>query len=77
MWPFYGVSHYKLQVESDRVCAVRLALLLHDISVVGVYLPSSNTPMDEYSEYLNQVEECVSNCQKDSDILILGDFNAL
>ena len=56
--------HKSLQIsvkeyDSDCLCVVQLSTPKHNIPIVGVYLLSSNLPLDHYSDYLHQVKECV------------------
>ena len=48
------------------------------ISIIGVYLPSSNIPLEEYCEYMSQLEELITMtmCQKSGEVVTMGDFNA-
>ena len=43
---------------------------------MGVYLPTSNTPLNLYKEYLQELENVVYALQTDDPVLVMGDFNA-
>jgi hypothetical protein len=44
------------------------------LKVIGAYLPSSNK--DEYERCLSILTSIIKNCTHDSEIIIIGDFNA-
>ena len=43
---------------------------------MGVYLPSAGSPLEEYRDYLSQLEGIVASLQNEGEVLVLGDFNA-
>ena len=47
-----------------------------DFTVIGVYLPCSDTGMECYSEHLIELESVISEHQHYSPVIIMGDFNA-
>lgn len=46
------------------------------LSIVGVYLPTTDSPLDVYSEYLIELEKTVAMLQSQGPVLVLGDFSA-
>ena len=64
-----------LTLDSDRICAIRIEGS-PSVVVIGVYLPSSNASIDEYNDYLLQLEGVIAGMQHDGGILVVGDFNA-
>ena len=46
------------------------------LSIIGVYLPSTDHSITEYTEYLTELESIVSALQSEGPIVIVGDFNA-
>ena len=47
-------------ISSDRITAVQLSICHGtSLSVVGVYLPSSDCPIDVYSEYIEELESTI------------------
>ena len=66
-----------VRTNADRLFAVQLQLpTLESISVIGVYLPPTDHPLDTYREYLMELEGLVSSLQHCGPVLIMGDFNA-
>lgn len=67
-----------MDVESDRICVVRLKSERCCVSIIGVYLPTSNMPvaLAEHREYVDHLEAVVSDCQRHGEVMIVGDFNA-
>ena len=46
------------------------------MSIVGVYLPSTDHPVQEYVDCLAELESVISALQADGPVIIMGDFNA-
>ena len=64
-------------VDSDRFVAIQLLLASSTLlSIVAVYLPSSDHPMSEFTEYLVQLESLISSLQASGPVMVVGDFNA-
>ena len=64
-------------VDSDRFMAIQLLLASSTLlSIVAVYLPSSDHPMSEFAEYLVQLESLISSLQASGPVMVVGDFNA-
>ena len=55
-------------VDSDRICAISIESTSSPILVIGVYLPTTNSPIDEY-------RHCLINRHRDMTVIIAGDFN--
>ena len=46
-----------VHLDSDRIIAVQLPLQLHEmLTIIGVYLPSSDHPLETFREYLSDLE---------------------
>ena len=69
-------------LDSDRVCGVRLLLPTQKnhtqrcLTVLGVYMPSSEHSQETYSSYLDTVEYAISQFTADGPLLLMGDLNA-
>ena len=64
-------------LKSDWITAVQVSINnTTSLSVVGVYLPSLENPIDVYREYITELENFVSTLQAYGPTLIIGDFNA-
>ena len=69
-------------LDSDRVCGVRLLLPTQKnhtqrcLTVLGVYMPSSEQSQETYSSYLDTVEHAISQFTADGPLLLVGDLNA-
>ena len=64
-------------IQSDRIVAIQLPLKDSvSLSIIGVYLPSTDHPASEYSDYLIDLESTISSLQACGPTLIAGDFNA-
>lgn len=61
---------------SDRVCGAQLFLPQSGIlTILGVYMPSSESPEDVYSFQLEVVDESLSKIHPSSPVLLVGDLN--
>ena len=65
-----------IPLDSDRICGVQLHLTKHIISVLSVYLPSTDHDIEEYKHYLNVLECAISALQSEGQVIVVGDFNA-
>ena len=64
-------------IDSDRIIAVQLNVSSSTtLSIVGVYLPTADSPLNVYKEYLQELENVVYALQTSGPVLIIGDFNA-
>ena len=67
------ISNFK----SDRFCAVKVSLSNGStMSLISVYLPSTDHPLDEFEECLNELICVYSALQAEGPVVLLGDFNA-
>ena len=64
-----------IPLDSDRICGVQLHLKKHIISVLSVYLPSTDHDIEEYKHYLNVLECAISALQSEGQVIVVGDFN--
>ena len=62
-------------VDSDRICAISIDTTSSPILVIGVYLPTSNSPIDEYRHCIHTIESLI-NRHRNMTVIIAGDFNA-
>lgn len=65
-----------IPLDSDRICGVQLHLTKHVISILSVYLPSTDHEIDEYKHYLNTLECAICALQSEGQVIVVGDFNA-
>ena len=63
-------------VKSDRCVAIQVCLTNCSLSIINVYLPTSDYPLDIFKEYLHELENTISALQSDGPVMVLGDFNA-
>ena len=65
------------QIASDRFFAVQL--LFPDsqspVYIFSVYLPSSNYPIEEFFDYISELQNAVSILQESGQVILTGDFN--
>ena len=62
-------------VDSDRICAISIESTSSSILVIGVYLPTTTSPIDEYRHCLHTIENLI-NKYRDIPVIIAGNFNA-
>ena len=60
-------------IDSDRILAVKVETTTHSILVIGVYLPTTDAPTDDFRSCLLVVEDIINN--HDGPIVLAGDFN--
>ena len=66
-------------INSDRIRGIRIPLSDSDrrvLTVLGAYMPSSNSPHDLYTTYFNFIEEQISQLGPDGPLFVVGDLNA-
>ena len=63
-------------VKSDRCVAIQVCLTNCSLSIINVYLPTSDYPLDIFKEYLHELENTISALQSDGPVMVLEDFNA-
>lgn len=64
-------------LTSDRFMAVQISLPTSTtLTVIGVYLPSTDHPVAEFQDYLHDLECFISASQQNGPVVIMGDFNA-
>ena len=66
-------------VISDRFCVIQLELSQCKpclLSIISVYLPSSDHSLDEYTGYLSELENTISTLKSSGPVMLVGDFNA-
>ena len=63
-------------VTSDRFCGIQVSTPLGiTISVIGVYMPSSDVSHEVYVSYLNDIDSLLSSLPTDNPVLVIGDLN--
>ena len=63
-------------INSDRICAIQLALSGSSLlTIIGIYMPSSDYPQDEYISCLEAVDTIISRLSPDDPLLVVGDLN--
>ena len=62
-------------VKSDRCVVIQVCLTNCSLSIINVYLPTSDYPLDIFKEYLHELDT-ISALQSDGPVMVLGDFNA-
>ena len=66
-----------VSIDSVRILAVQLNVSNSTtLSIVGVYFSTTDSPLDVYKEYLQELENVVHALQYSGPVLIVGDFNA-
>ena len=64
------------QFESDRICAIKVALPNSKfLTILGVYMPSADQSQEIYSSYLDALSSAISELLPDYPLLIVGDLN--
>jgi hypothetical protein len=68
-----------INVDSDRICAIQLANASNstksNLYIIGVYLPHQRCQISNFQLHLNKLETLVQQCQKDGEVVIIGDTN--
>ena len=64
-------------VQSDRLCAIRISLSESScVNVICAYLPSSDHSNDDFRTYVNDLASLISALESSGPTIILGDLNA-
>ena len=64
-------------VQSDRLCAIRISLSESlCVNVICAYLPSSDHCNDDFRTYVNDLASLISALESSGPTIILGDLNA-
>ena len=63
-------------IDSDRLCGVKIILSDFTLSILCVYLPSTDQDIDEYKRYLNELECTIGALQSKEPVIVAVDFNA-
>ncbi|KAI5739387.1 hypothetical protein M8J77_018683 [Diaphorina citri] len=61
---------------NDRILMIKLEAKPTNIYIIQVYLPTSRSTDEEVDEIYEQIEELLQLTENNSNIFILGDFNA-
>ena len=69
-------------ISSDCFCAIRLPLTQHRatesclLTIICVYLPSPDHSLDEFYNYLPELECAIGALKSSGPVMLVGDFNA-
>ena len=72
------VNAYVTRMENlgnDRILVIRVEAQNWNFYVVGVYLPSSNQPIEIYRRCLDVLEDSLNQLDDADSLFVLGDFN--
>ena len=64
-----------INIESRRISAVHVQQENKSIFIIGVYLPQSGCGADMFDNELLILEELITRCLCEGEVVILGDFN--
>ena len=67
-----------LHINSDRICTIQVSNVgasKSNLYIFGVYLPQRQCHIADFNTHLSKLEELVSTCQNDGEIMIIGDLN--
>ena len=63
-------------LSSDRICGINLSLDNNIVlSILGIYMPSSDQSIENYTEYLNDVDLFFSSLTSNDPVILVGDLN--
>ena len=71
-----GYKTNELNIENDRICAVKLVKRGYEnVCIIGVLLPSTNYSVEEYLSYFSTVCSIYEQMSSDCVTIVCGDFN--
>ena len=71
-----GYKTNELNIENDRICAVKLVKRGYEnVCKIGVLLPSTNYSVDEYLSYFSTLCSIYEQMSSDCVTIVCGDFN--
>ena len=63
-------------LESDRSCGIKVPIKdTHTLTILGVYVPSSDQPQEFYNKHLATINQVISSTPCSSPLLVFGDLN--
>lgn len=62
-------------IKSDLICAIIVETTSAPVTIIGVYLPTTDSPSDVYDDYLSNIEALIKQ-HSYVPVIIAGDFNA-
>ena len=65
-----------IEVDSDRLVAIKLVLSDVSLVILQVYLPSANHTIEAFKETVDTMIDFCTTYSQSCNILIMGDFNA-
>ena len=65
-----------MNIDSDRICGVQLELKECTLTVLCVYLPSSDHTFEEFTTYVNELDCTICAYQTQGPVVIAGDIYA-
>ena len=74
----YTISDLTLPIHSDRLMAICIDMPHYDpITIINVHFPTTNTPVDDYCNVLNDLQLVYATCTyiNDGYVIMCGDFN--
>ena len=66
-----------VSMNSERIVAIQLSTSSHNtISIIGVYLLTSDYPITYFKDILGELENAIYALQQNGPVIVMGDFNA-
>ena len=63
-------------LKSDRICGIQVPIEgTRSLTILGVYMPSSDQPQEVYNDYMATINQTISNTFCSSPLLVVGDLN--
>ena len=63
-------------IGNDRIMAIQIKTTnASNLFIIGVYLPSSNSPLNVYKTCLEELEDVIKQLYNRGTIIVLGDLN--
>ena len=65
-----------ITLDFNRICSVQNNQNDCTLSILCVYLPSTDHDIEEYKSYVNDLEWAIGALQSEGPVIVAGDFNA-
>ena len=74
---FYAIPAVVMSnLKSDRICGIQVPIEgTRSLTILGVYMPSSDQPQEVYNDYTATINQTISNTSCSSPLLVVGDLN--